>query len=128
MSNTNETSTNDTNDIEITMTNPMTTSSPTSSINASRENTFSSENEKSLRIALQESSDLTLRVRPTADLYLKTVQVKGDQITKRATIDELFSNQGIQFGRSLSFRGEPSKKATAKNDNISEPASEGRRK
>ena len=75
MSNTNETSTNDTNDIEITMTNPMTTSSPTSSINASRENTFSSENEKSLRIALQESSDLTLRVRPTADLYLKTVQV-----------------------------------------------------
>ena len=110
MSNTNETSTNDTNDIEITMTNPMTTSSPTSSINASRENTFSSENEKSLRIALQESSDLTLRVRPTADLYLKTVQVKGDQITKRATIDELFSNQGIQFGRSLSFRGKPSKK------------------
>ena len=120
MSNTNETSTNDTNDIEITMTNPMTTSSPTSSINASRENTFSSENEKSLRIALQESSDLTLRVRPTADLYLKTVQVKGDQITKRATIDELFSNQGIQFGRSLSFRGKPSKKTTAENDKTSD--------
>ena len=120
MSNTNETSTNDTNDIEITMTNPMTTSSPTSSINASRENTFSSENEKSLRIALQESSDLTLRVRPTADLYLKTVQVKGDQITKRATIDELFSNQGIQFGRSLSFRGDPSKKTTAKNNKTSD--------
>jgi len=75
MSKTSETSKSDTNGIEVTITNP-TASCQTGSINVSRENTFSSESEKSLCIVLQESSDLTLRVRPTADLYIKTVQVK----------------------------------------------------
>ncbi len=102
MSNTNDT-TSGTKDVEITIQNEI-VSSPQSSISVSKENSFSTDNEKSLRIALQESSDLTLRVRPTADLYLKTVQVKDNTILKRPTMDQLFSNGGNQFGRSLSFR------------------------
>lgn len=70
MSKTSETSKSDRNGIEVTTTNP-TAPFPTSSINVSRENTFSSESENSLCIVLQESSDSTLRVRPTADLYIK---------------------------------------------------------
>ena len=94
--------------MEITVTTP--TSSTKNATLVSNEDTFSADNEKSLRIALKESSDLTLRVRPTADLYLKTIQVKDANIFKRPTTDQLFSNQNLQFGRSLSFVNYPERK------------------